>query len=570
MEIEGKRRGERGSALWGTGHRGGDGRSLLAFRHGRVVFFSLIAAIVLAFPVVASAGITKSAKHKPAPTWVSPSLLKRAAATPDQKVRVIITVDGDLAKTLKTVKGLGHVGRQFDLINGVSATLPAKFVVFLQHLPGLTVTVDTPVNVLSAPTSDSLWPYTTGVENLWGSDLLPAPQAPAIAVVDSGIDTTKTADFGDRIAANVNLSTLTGNSAGDGRGHGTFVASIAAGGAAGHAGASPTSKIVSLDVMDDQGMAYTSDVIAAADWILEHKGQYNIRVANFSLAAAAESSFQNDPLDKAVEKLWFDGVVVVAAAGNYGTGDTPSGVVNAPGNDPFVITVGAADQLGTVLPDDDVQAPWSAWGYTHDGFAKPELVAPGRYMVGAIPSYSTIAAEKPANLLPGGYMQISGTSFAAPVVAGAAAQILARNPGWTPDQVKGALMASAIPLPAAPALATGKGELNASAAAAFVNPPNPNAGLNQFLTADPDGGSTPVFDSMSWNETAQADMSWNEMSWNEMSWNEMSWNEMSWNEMSWNEMSWNEIANSEPGTGYLATDADKAAAELDPRLTLTR
>ena len=95
--------------------------------------------------------------------------------------------------------------------------------------------------------------------------------------------------------------------------------------------------------MNDQGMAKTSDVIAACQWILDNKGKYNIRVANFSLHAGYSTNFYRDPLDQAVEKLWFNNVVVVAAAGNYGTSAGPSGVLYAPGNDPYVITVGAVD-----------------------------------------------------------------------------------------------------------------------------------------------------------------------------------------------------------------------------------
>ena len=90
--------------------------------------------------------------------------------------------------------------------------------------------------------------------------------------------------------------------------------------------------------MDDHGVARTSDVIAACQWILANKAKYNIRVANFSLHSGTRSHFYQDPLDKAVEKLWFNGVVVVTAAGNYGLADRPSGVPYAPGNDPFVIT----------------------------------------------------------------------------------------------------------------------------------------------------------------------------------------------------------------------------------------
>lgn len=113
-----------------------------------------------------------------------------------------------------------------------------------------------------------------------------------------------------------------------------FVAGIAAGKLSGRDGAAPNAKLVSIDVMDDQGMARTSDVIAAADWILANKAQYRIKVANFSLHSSVANSFMYEPLDKAVEKLWFNGVVVVAAAGNYGYPDRPSGIPFAPGNGP--------------------------------------------------------------------------------------------------------------------------------------------------------------------------------------------------------------------------------------------
>src|SRR5437588_5717569 len=118
--------------------------------------------------------------------------------------------------------------------------------------------------------------------------------------------------------------------------------------------------------MNDQGQATVADVIKAADWILANKTKYNIKVANFSLHAVNRASVMFDPLDQAVEKLWLNGVVVVAASGNYATdaANTPSGVSYAPGNDPFVITVGAADIGTSVAPGDDTVAPWSAWGYT--------------------------------------------------------------------------------------------------------------------------------------------------------------------------------------------------------------
>ena len=115
----------------------------------------------------------------------------------------------------------------------------------------------------------------------------------------------------------MNLASLSPNSSGDGYGHGTFVASIAAGQASGFAGVAPNANLVSIDVMNDQGEATVADVIAACDWILQNKAEDNIRVANFSLHAENPASLFFDPLDQAVEKLWLNGVVVVTAAGNY-------------------------------------------------------------------------------------------------------------------------------------------------------------------------------------------------------------------------------------------------------------
>ena len=308
-------------------------------------------------------------------------------------------------------------------------------------------------------------------------------------------------------------------------------------------------------------MARTSDVIGAADWILRNKDAYGIRVANFSLHASRANSFMFDPLDKAVEKLWFNGVVVVAAAGNYATAGQESGVPFAPGNDPFVITVGAADMHGTIRASDDTVAPWSAYGHTLDGFAKPELVAPGRFIIGPVPMSATLVADKPGNVVGPGYMQLSGTSFAAPIVAGAAAYILSKHPSWTPDQVKGALMVTARPISSTvPALAAGVGEANVSAAGQRDRVPNPNAALKSFLVADPSGAPGPVFDAASWANAAQASASWADASWADASWADASWATASWADASWADASWADNADDDTVGSADAVLVDPSAA----------
>jgi serine protease AprX len=249
-----------------------------------------------------------------------------------------------------------------------------------------------------------------------------------------------------------------------------------------------------------------------------------------------------DPLDAAVERLWLSGVVVVAAAGNDRVGDAPNGVVHAPGNDPFVITVGALD-LGAAGADttDDVAAPWSSYGYTADGFLKPELSAPGRYVVAPVPDGAALKTLRPDAVVDEGHMQLSGTSFAAPVVAGTAAMLLAANPTWTPDQVKGALLKSAAHLPQASAHTVGVGELDARAALAVTDPPNPNGGIDRFVVSSPDG-SGPVFDAASWTDASSTDASWTDASWTDASWTDASWTDAAWTSASWTDTSWTDAS----------------------------
>jgi serine protease AprX len=318
-------------------------------------------------------------------------------------------------------------------------------------------------------------------------------------------------------------------------------------------------------------------VIKASEWILANKAKYNIRVANFSLHSGNISRFYEDPLNLAINKLWFNGVVVVAAAGNYGTAGGPSGVPHSPGNNPFVITVGAVDIGGSHKLGDDEQAPWSAYGRTPDGFWKPEICAAGRYMIGPIPDGSTLALAKAENMQEPGYIELSGTSFAAPVVAGVAAQLLARNPHFTPDDVKGAMMASARPVPHAAPNACGVGQVNAVKAGFAKNAANPNAGLNQFLVQAPDG-SGPMFDAVSWSNVSWSNVSWSNVSWSNVSWSGVSWDAVSWSNVSWSNVSWSnvswsnasaednadgEVAGADP---YILTPEEAAAAALDPDL----
>ena len=539
----------RQSALWGSGNRGGEFRSNALWGKGsRGLGLTAVAMLALAVPFAGAQAKPKPGSNTGTPAYVAPALLQKAQRHPGQKISVIVQSTAGAGAAEKATQGLGTLRKRLAISKAVAIELPAARLAQLSRVPGLTITPDAPVKTSgrAASTSYVLWPYESGNAALWNEDVALAANMPAIAIVDSGIDKSRL-DFAGRVVADVNLSTLDGNSPGDGRGHGTFVAGIAAGNVHGLAGAAPRAKLVSIDVMDDRGMARTSDVIAGAQWILEHKDAYGIRVANFSLHSATPSNFTHDPLDRAVEKLWFSGVVVVAAAGNYGRADGPSGVGYAPGNDPFVITVGAIDLNSTARTWDDQPAAFSAYGYTHDGFWKPEVSAAGRYMVGPVPVGSTLTVDKAQNMVhPSGYIQLSGTSFAAPIVAGTAAQMLARHPHWTPGQVKGALMTTARKLEKGAPGAGGVGQITATKAAKWSEsirgaPPNPNAALDRFVVTDPAGGG-PVFDAVSWTDVSWTDVSWDSVSWSDVSWDSVNWDAVSWTDVSWSDVSWTDVS----------------------------
>src|SRR5579884_266448 len=557
-------RSGRGSALWGTGSRGGDRSSVLWGKGGRGLVVACMAVVALAAPLAAMAD---SGKDKPLTngTWIDPGLLNQAGGN---KVDVIVQSAAGTADANAKLVGLGVLQKdvqQLNLIGAVEATVPAGQLKKLQKVPGLTVTPNATMQVTGTvvPTSTQLWPYESGNSLLWpGDSTYFAGKDPAIAIVDSGIQTRS--DFGNRILANVDLSTIPGNTASDPNassdlnGHGTFVAGIAAGNAPGLAGAAPGAPIVAIKVMGADGTAKTSDIINACQWILDHKAQYNIRVANFSLHSSYATNFYRDPLDQAVEKLWFNGVVVVAAAGNYGTGSTPSGVLYSPGNDPYVITVGATDIGTSVSTADDTTAPWSAWGYTEDGFMKPEVSAPGRYMIGPIPPGSTLTQLKAQNMVGTDRIQLSGTSFAAPVVAGTVADMLARHPDWTPDQVKGALMRTARFLPNATPNSAGLGEITPPRAAWSVATPNPNAGLEQFESI---ANGVPTFNSAAWLAAVQANPAWNAISWSDLvSWSDVSWSDQAFAQVSWSDVSWSDVSWSD-GVSWSDLSAADSAVE---------
>jgi len=237
------------------------------------------------------------------------------------------------------------------------------------------------------------------------------------------------------------------SSANDTFGHGTHVAGLIAGNGSNrpvgdplrgkYAGTAPDANLIAVKVDDGHGNTSVLDVIDGLQFVVDHKADYNIRVANLSLRSTNAESYRTDPLDAAVEQASFSGIAVVAASGNDGA--TADAVSYAPANDPYALTVGGVDDMGTQTTGDDKLAVWSSRGTTQDGFQKPEVVAPGAHMVSTIPAGSDYTSLCSSCVTDGSYFRVGGTSMAAAVVSGEVAQLVQKYPDWAPNQLKQAV-----------------------------------------------------------------------------------------------------------------------------------
>src|SRR5205085_3781028 len=272
-----------------------------------------------------------------------------------------------------------------------------------------------------------------------------------IAVLDSGIDITHKAFLGndDRLRIVVNKDFTGEGRTDDPYGHGTHVATIAAGNGrisnARYIGIAPNANLLNLRVLNSQGAGSVSSVLAALDWLMTNRTAYNVRVVNMSLGMPAVDSYLNDPVCKAVRRLVDAGVVVVAAAGNNGkdsAGHKIYGAIHSPGDEPSALTVGASNTFGTDSRADDTVTTYSSRGPTRgswtaangvkhfDNLIKPALAAPGNKIIAAEAVDNLLVTQHPS--LDAGVsgtdtrreMFPNGTSMAAPVITGASAMLV--------------------------------------------------------------------------------------------------------------------------------------------------
>jgi serine protease AprX len=408
---------------------------------------------------------------------------ERAARAGGRSRVIVVAADGALLTAATAVQSAGGlVKRALPSIGAYVADLPNPAIAALASNPSVRrIALDRVVSATTEWTGATIG--ATEVREALGYD----GTGVGVAVIDSGVtswhDDLTGVSSAQRIDAFVDF--VNGRDhAYDDYGHGTHVAGIIGGNGADSSGArtgiAPGVRLISLKVLDGSGQGRISDVIAALDYVVAHRDDWNIRVVNLSVASGVYEPYDTDPLTLAAERAVRAGVVVVAAAGNYGRdsqGRTVYGGITSPGNSPWVLTVGASSHQGTADRADDVLATFSSRGPTlADGAAKPDLVAPGVGIQSLSDPDSALYATQAAYLLAGTvpttylpYLSQSGTSMAAPVVAGTVALMLQANPDLTPNAVKAILQFTAQQYAGYDALSQGAGFLNAQGAVTLAS-----------------------------------------------------------------------------------------------------
>jgi serine protease AprX len=526
--------------------------------------------ILLSLALMAGVAPTDAAQAAGRPR-AHPGLLDDARKQPDKVVRVIVTRHrGDRASDRivanKARRKLKEVGR-----NGFVAELTGRDIDELSRHPGVEyVAPDAPMrranldgSQLAPLPGQAAYQQAVAAVPQWAAGL--TGRGVGVAVIDTGINrhlpdfsngaggsrVVSTQLFSSSPVATVTLPAPTPVPTGtpvasptpvpattqvaatpDGVGHGTHVAGIIGGNSwhspdpavkGKYVGIAPEVNLIDLRVSDDGGQAYLSDVVDAIEWAIANRQTYNIRVLNLSLLSTVPEPASTNFLAAAVERAWFSGIFVVVAAGNLGA----NSALYAPANDPFVVAVGAAETGGTVGQADDTLAWWSSFGVTQEGYGRPDLLAPGRWIPSTLASpTSALARQFPDRVLDPAHMWLSGTSMAAPVVAGTAALIFQAHPEYTNDAVKWLLMQTATRLPGV--TGSGAGEVHAGAALSHTGPlgvANSGLRISQHLIG-PNGETT--YSSSSWSSTSWSSTSWSSTSWSSSSWSSSSWSSSSW------------------------------------------
>lgn len=347
----------------------------------------------------------------------------------------------------------------------------------------------------------------------------------------------------------------------DTNGHGTHLAGIIS-------GIAPGSRLLNVKVGANNGAVDVSQVIAAIDWVVQHRNDngLNVRVIHLAYGTQNTQGYEIDPLAHAAEVAWHHGIVVVAAAGN---GGTEAGRLTNPAIDPYVLAVGASEAHGTYTTADDTVASFSSRG---DGIRDVDVVAPGRSVVSLRTPGSFIDVNHPEGVFDDTRFRGSGTSQAAAVTSGSVALLLQERPDLGPDQVKAMLRSTAKKLPKGGS-GQGSGIIDIDRALRVSTETVADAdqtwttstgtgtleGARGTSHVEMDGvvleGEYDIFgnpwDGTSWSGTSWSGTSWSGGDWNGTSWSGTSWSGTSWSGTSWSGTSWS--GTSWSGTSWSGT-----------------
>jgi hypothetical protein len=492
------------------------------------------------------------------------------------RVTVIVRASSTfLAGADRTVAAFGgSVIRRLSAMDAFVAQLPSDRIGSLLRTPGvLSVTPDASVHLLG--TVDGVDPNkypgswlkvakNTKLIEMWQRGW--TGKGIDVALIDSGVAPVEGLAVnvinGPDLSFESQASNLTDI---DTYGHGTHLAGLIAGRdtsiRAGRededvdnafVGAAPGARIVSLKVAASDGATDVSQVIAAIDWVIEHRNTdgLNIRVLNLSFGTDSTQDYRLDPLAYAAEVAWLHGIVVVVSAGNSGFGTSQ---LNDPAYDPYVIAVGADETKGTDDPKDDTIPSWQTRG---NSVRHPDVVAPGKSIVSLRDPGSFVDDANPMARLGGSrFFKGSGSSQAAAIVSGAVATLLQQRPELTPDQMKSLLMNTATALPSADPIAQGEGLINLHNAREARTPTVADAaqnwprstGLGSLQLAR--GSVIPTDDGIAlsgeqtifgdaWDATAWAAASWDGTTWSDGSWNGRTWSGDCWCAVGWAGRTW--------------------------------
>ena len=518
-----------------------------------------------------------------------------ARETSERMVSVIVQSFGGSQGAAQAVESVGgKVTQDLSIVHGVGAKVPSGS---LDRLNGLD-------SVIQITPNDKIQMHAQGPDSGDAKRIQKVVNADDgwqdghrgqgvnVALLDTGVYAHP--DLAGRIVHCVDLTHEKNTAAHckDTYGHGTFMAGLIAGNGASsngrYSGTAPDAGIVSIKAAGYDGSTDVSTILAGIQFAVAHKDTYNIRVLNLSMGSDSSQDWRLSPLNYAVERAWNSGIVVVVSAGNSGP---HASTVMKPGDDPYVITVGASNDEGSMTINDDRVPVFSSRGPTRSGgFAKPDIVSPGVHTVSLRSPGSAIDTKYGDTArVDGDYFKGTGTSMATASVTGAVAQMLSADPSLTPNEVKFRLLETARPIADSGENLSGHGLVDAYAAAtttlegqanqdinvlstglgtlqgdrgtlqvqAYLGALGPVAITGEIQASLDDPTHLNVWNGMTWKESGWDGMTWKDETWAGMTWKDDSWEGMTWKATTWDGMTWKGMTwKNEDWEGMTWKDAD--------------